>query len=110
MGLPIRGSKAALIARIEAAEPHRASGGPEHMEPPVSHQEAPIETREDVRFWPADRPMPDTYHRQQRQPCPECKRVHLENLSQAVIVTSIRDEIAYLLCRHCRHRGTVAVR
>lgn len=55
-------------------------------------------------YWPADSPLPETYQRQRRMPCPECRRISLDTTSQAVVVKVTSAHLAYLLCRGCGHQ------
>ena len=43
-------------------------------------------------------------------PCPNCRRVRLDNLGQAVICTHAGDTLAFFRCKACDHRFQMPVR
>lgn len=67
------------------------------------------------RFWPPERPLPTLYARRKPPvPCPNCRRLLLDNLAQAVICLSLatpravngeisKKTFAYLKCKACGH-------
>jgi len=72
----------------------------------VEHQDPPLDDR---RYWPHDMPLPEVYQRQ-RIPCPECRRLHLDDgWTQAVVAMSVRSDLAYFRCRGCEHRFKMVV-
>lgn len=79
-----------------------------NQEPPIGTQKAPIEERS--RFWPDDKPVPETFRRHTVYPCPECRRVRLDNGGQAVVVRCLSDEFAYLTCRGCGHQWKLEIK
>lgn len=88
---------------------------PIHREPIIDHGRLPplqARTEPDVRFWPADRPLPKVWQkpRQRVLPCPMCNRVCLDDMGQAVVCTRSDDAIAYFRCRACGHRWSLPVR
>jgi len=95
----------------------RSAARVQTQEPPITTQEAPLEDRQEggvMFFWPKDKPLPTEYIHQ-RIPCPECRRMFLDNLSQAVIcqATSSKFEgtaIAYFRCRSCDYRWKLPIR
>lgn len=60
--------------------------------------------------WPAARPLPTEYAMRRSNPCPACRRVLLDTLSRAAVVTHTRNGCAYLRCRSCGHRWKAAIR
>lgn len=97
----------------------REALGIKYQEPPVITPEVSIQTREtpspqktgnkNGRYhWPEGKPMPDTYSKN-IQPCPNCRRVLLDNMGQAVVLRSTRDGLAYFRCRACGHRWKLQV-
>lgn len=84
------------------------------QEPPIERLMLPeMEDRalRDLKLWPEGKPLP-THHQIRRQhPCPKCRRVLLDNLSQAVVCTSTGNYVAYFRCRasDCRHTFKLAV-
>lgn len=58
-------------------------------------------------FWPLGKAYPSRYVRQQI-PCPRCRRLHLDNLSQAACCIATQPTpppgVAYFRCRACEHR------
>lgn len=63
-------------------------------------------------YWPEDKPMPDYYGRPKERrlfPCPNCRRVLLDNLSQAVICRQTTDDFAYMRCKACGHKWKMAL-
>ena len=58
-------------------------------------------------FWPPGKAYPSRYVRQQI-PCPRCRRLHLDNLSQAACCIATQPTpppgVAYFRCRACEHR------
>lgn len=55
----------------------------------------------ELRFWPEDKPMPETYDRRRPPPCPACRRVRLDDLGQAVARRAEERGTAYLHCKAC---------
>lgn len=68
------------------------------------HKETAVPQEQDRRYWPEDKPMPDSYRRRALYPCPECSRVLLDTLGVAVEVRSIQNGVAYMRCKSCGHR------
>jgi len=78
---------------------------------PVNREkELPVQERtEDKRFYPADKPLPTSIKTTKRyNPCPNCRRVLMDDLGQACIVTSSPKGIAFLRCKSCGHRWKMA--
>jgi hypothetical protein len=88
------------------------NGAPDvrHAELDVRTQEVEVHARDLPHYWPDGRPLPRVYIRQ-RIPCTQCRRLHLDDLSQAVVVKSQSPDggIAYFRCRGCGHRFKLAV-
>lgn len=80
-----------------------------YHEPPVTHQEAAVETRTPPGlFYPKGKALPGTYIKR-RVPCPNCRRLLLDDRGQAVVTQSIQGDLAYLRCRACGHRWKLPV-
>ena len=62
-------------------------------------------------FWPKGEPMPGSYRKMRREPmpCPKCRRVRLDDLGQAVLVTNSGCGLAWFRCRGCDHRWSLPV-
>lgn len=104
-------------AKKQAARRRQSNFG--HPEPPVVHQEPPVEVVSEVkagphdrRFWPASEPMPDVWYklRQRFVPCPKCRRLLRDNGSQAAVCTASGSGVAFFRCRECGHRWQLPVR
>lgn len=52
--------------------------------------------------------MPEFYFKQ-IQPCPECRRVRMDDGGRAVSVTSSGEHDAWFRCRCCGHRWQLPV-
>ena len=79
----------------------------------IKTQEPPISTpgnarRPAQRFWPEDEPMP-THHDKRPIPCPQCRRVRMDTLSQAVMCLQSGKEKASFRCRCCGNRWILPV-
>ena len=92
------------------------NGQPIHQEPPIRNQSPPLTEREedapnDRRFWPKGKERPKCWRKSGRQllPCPNCNRVLLDDLGQAVVCSHSRDRLAYFRCKACGHRWKLAV-
>lgn len=92
------------------SKPKRKHGGPVEVVtqvPAVEHREPVVQDRghvvADHRYWPVEKPLPTAYHRPP-QPCPECRRVLLDNGGRAVKVAQTWGGFAYLACQGCGHR------
>ncbi len=72
-------------------------------DPPIQQQEAPLSER-GARFWPDGEPMPTAFKRQALQPCPECRRVLMDDGGRAVAVASSAKDMAYFRCKVCGAR------
>lgn len=70
-----------------------------------------IKTRSPAIYWPADKAFPSAYEvrRKPPVPCPNCRRLTLDTLSQAVVARSITQGIAYLWCRGCNFNFKMSV-
>lgn len=69
---------------------------------PIRVQSPPIATP--GSSWPMEKPLPTHYQRPRSTPCPKCRSVVMKNgHSQAVILRSTSEDIAYLWCRACDH-------
>lgn len=76
----------------------------------VSVARVPVVEKQRPRiYWPEDKPMPDYYGKRRLLPCPACRRVLLDNLSQAVVCRSLRTDVAHLRCKACGHTWKLAV-
>ena len=81
-------------------------GKPDEVVQPKPHDPAT-----DPRFtWPKETPMPEYHIRRVPMPCPKCRRVLLDNSSQATICRSIFDDFAYYQCRNCKHSWKMPVK
>jgi hypothetical protein len=87
-----------------------------HQEPiPPIYKDAIVQPRESDRiFWPKDKPLPK-YKVRQQMPCRFCRRVLLDNLSQAVVgmgVHTARDgeKRAYFHCKACDRNFSLPVK
>jgi ribosome modulation factor len=89
---PIRGLRSAWFEGWDGAVQARV--------PEVRVQEPFVQSPPGT-FLPADAPMPDTYRRRGPIPCERCRALLLPGLTQAVVVSSISDDFAYLWCRGC---------
>ena len=56
------------------------------------------------RFWPQRRSLPRVHIKRAAMPCHKCRRVLMDNLSQACVVATITTTVAYYRCRGCGHR------
>ena len=92
------------MSRQQQQNQQRAAQRIQSQQPPIQAPGQVIETREpDRRFWPEGKPMPEYYERP-RQPCPECKRVALDDGGQAVALAQSGKDVVYLRCKSCGHR------
>ena len=99
----------------------------DHHDPPIEHLEPPVETPagrkrakrkrkprarrkgiDPACLWPRGKALPTVYRRH-AVPCPKCRRVLLDNRSQAVVVCTTGGGLAYLRCRACGHRFKLRV-
>jgi ribosome modulation factor len=70
--------------------------------PPVRTAEpAPMQKRGAPWFLPEGAPLPTEHVMIRPHPCPECRRVYRDNMSQAVVVRTISGGVAWLACRAC---------
>lgn len=106
-----------MIGKATMAKRKGKSKRIQHHEPKIQHQEPPLDDRDvdargDRRFWPADTPLPTVYVKPapRQIPCRACRRVLLDDLGQAVVCTSSREDVAYFLCRGCGERFKMMVR
>jgi len=75
----------------------------------VGETSAPV--LEDRRYWPRGKRMPRVIKKRRRElvPCPNCRRVLLDDMGQAVVCTSSGDDVAWFRCRACEHRFKLGV-
>jgi hypothetical protein len=60
-------------------------------------------------FWPEGKPFPRTYQKRPQVPCPQCRRILLDDLGQAVVCKCTANGKAYLECRGCGNRFELAL-
>lgn len=96
-----RGRKQRAPEAIEAAESPTE----------IRHQDPYVAVRsKDLKVWPEDRPLPEHYIKRSLMPCRFCRRVLLDNLGTAVMVTGVTKAKAYFECKACRRRWSLPVR
>lgn len=74
-------------------------------------QEAEMKRRQALLFWPAGKDLP-TVHRVRRRelvPCPNCRRMRLDDTGTAIEPCGTKDAIAYFRCKACGHRFRMKV-
>lgn len=76
------------------------------LEREIDKQDMPLEDR---RFWPSNKPMPQTYKKRRQLPCPKCHRVLLDHGGQAAVCSHSGEDIAWFVCRACEYRWAMAV-
>lgn len=86
----------------------------ETQDVPVTTHEPPVEERKPNPrlFWPKSKPLPGPLLKVSRgpRPCPSCRRLRLDDLSQAVVCTSSARDVAWFRCKACGHRFPVTVK
>lgn len=84
------------------------ANGPLPDPPKLRRPAIPFDGR--VRFWPEEIPQPSAYEKQ-LIPCPACRALYMEDLySQAVVLRSTDEGLAYLRCRCCEHAFKLPIR
>lgn len=81
----------------------RKRGRPRKVHPPKAPAVELADRFREPWYWPTGKPLRDVYV-QRQTPCPRCRRLLLDTMSQAVCVMSTqRGEggVAYLRCRAC---------
>jgi len=63
-------------------------------------------------YWPKGKPLPDSFIKVKRDPvpCPRCRRIRLDDSSQATACTSSGEAVAWFRCKSCGHRFKMSVR
>lgn len=62
-------------------------------------------------YWPKGKPLPDSFVKVRRDPvpCPKCRRIRLDDGSQATACMSSGDIVAWFRCKSCGHRFKMSV-
>ena len=106
-------SKKKKAGRKKAGRKKAAPCGPDIkiQEPPVDTQDVRLSAR-DLKFWPKKKKLPGFKLKVERRPmpCPKCRRIRLDDLSQAAVCTSSGAALVWFRCKACGHKWCLPVK
>lgn len=76
----------------------------------AARRTAEKQARKSSFMWEKDRPLPAVYHKRAALPCPECRRVRLDNGGRAVRTMGVDKQVASLRCSACGYTWQLAVK
>lgn len=89
------------------------------VEPEIETQMPAVETIEPVIverkenpiiFFPSEMKMPTHHAKREIMPCPNCRRLRMDDMNQATACRSMQGDVAFYHCRACRHRWKMPIR